>query len=46
VQDLARVADCFVTAHPNAGLPNEMGGYDESPEAMAAVLREFATAGS
>jgi 5-methyltetrahydrofolate--homocysteine methyltransferase len=45
VQDLARVADCFVTAHPNAGLPNEMGGYDESPEAMAAVLREFATAG-
>ena len=45
VQDLSRVADCFVTAHPNAGLPNEMGGYDESPEAMAAVLREFATAG-
>ena len=45
VQDLARVADCFVTAHPNAGLPNEMGGYDESPEAMAAVLREFAASG-
>jgi 5-methyltetrahydrofolate--homocysteine methyltransferase len=45
VQDLARVADCWVTAHPNAGLPNEMGGYDESPEAMAEVLREFATAG-
>jgi len=45
VQDLARVADCFVTAHPNAGLPNEMGGYDESPEAMAEVLREFATSG-
>ena len=45
VQDLARVADCYVTAHPNAGLPNEMGGYDESPEAMAEVLREFATSG-
>ncbi len=45
VQELARVADCFVTAHPNAGLPNEMGGYDESPEAMATVLREFAEAG-
>ncbi|HZF66953.1 MAG TPA: methionine synthase [Gemmatirosa sp.] len=45
VQDLSRVADCFVTAHPNAGLPNEMGGYDESPEAMAEVLREFAAAG-
>ncbi len=45
VQDLARVADCLVTAHPNAGLPNEMGGYDETPEAMAAVLGEFAAAG-
>jgi 5-methyltetrahydrofolate--homocysteine methyltransferase len=45
VQDLSRVADCYVTAHPNAGLPNEMGGYDESPEAMAEVLREFATSG-
>ncbi|MGZ8493606.1 MAG: methionine synthase [Gemmatirosa sp.] len=45
VQELARVADCLVTAHPNAGLPNEFGGYDESPEAMAAVLREFAEAG-
>jgi 5-methyltetrahydrofolate--homocysteine methyltransferase len=45
VQELARVADCFVTAHPNAGLPNEFGGYDETPEAMAAVLREFAAAG-
>ncbi|MGZ8458542.1 MAG: methionine synthase, partial [Gemmatirosa sp.] len=45
VQELARVADCLVTAHPNAGLPNEFGGYDEGPEAMAAVLREFAEAG-
>ena len=45
VEDLSRVADCFVTAHPNAGLPNEFGGYDESPEAMAAILREFASSG-
>ena len=40
--DLARAADCFVSAHPNAGLPNEFGGYDESPEYMAGLIREFA----
>jgi len=45
VADLSRVADCFVTAHPNAGLPNEMGGYDETPEQMAALVGEFATSG-
>ncbi|HEX6433656.1 MAG TPA: methionine synthase, partial [Gemmatimonadales bacterium] len=42
VQELSRVAPTFVSTHPNAGLPNEFGGYDESPEYMAAVLREFA----
>jgi len=45
VQELSEVADCYVSAHPNAGLPNEMGGYDESPEFMAGVLEEFASAG-
>ena len=45
VQELARVADCYVTVHPNAGLPNEMGGYDETPNFTAAILREFADAG-
>ena len=45
VEELAGLADTFVAAHPNAGLPNEFGGYDESPEAMAATLREFAEAG-
>ncbi|MBV9880314.1 MAG: methionine synthase [Gemmatirosa sp.] len=45
VQDVARLAPCWVSAHPNAGLPNEFGGYDESPEAMASVLREFAESG-
>jgi len=45
VEELAGLADSFVAAHPNAGLPNEFGGYDESPEAMAAVLRDFAAAG-
>ncbi|MGA2512354.1 MAG: methionine synthase [Candidatus Limnocylindrales bacterium] len=45
VEELAGLADTFVAAHPNAGLPNEFGGYDETPEAMAAVVREFAEAG-
>ncbi|MBI2797588.1 MAG: methionine synthase [Gemmatimonadetes bacterium] len=45
VQELSRIADCFVTVHPNAGLPNEMGGYDETPDFTSGVLREFATAG-
>ncbi|HEX5450778.1 MAG TPA: homocysteine S-methyltransferase family protein, partial [Candidatus Limnocylindrales bacterium] len=45
VQDLGRVASCPVSAYPNAGLPNELGGYDESPEQMAATIHEFATAG-
>ena len=45
VQELSRVAPCFVTVHPNAGLPNEMGGYDETPEYTSGVLREFAEAG-
>jgi 5-methyltetrahydrofolate--homocysteine methyltransferase len=42
---LARVADAYVSCHPNAGLPNAFGGYDETPEDMAAVLGEFARAG-
>ena len=42
---LAQVADVHVSTHPNAGLPNAFGGYDETPGDMAAVLREFAEAG-
>jgi len=45
VGELARVADTFISAYPNAGLPNEMGGYDETPDAMAAHLGEWARAG-
>ena len=45
VDVLAQVADTRVSAHPNAGLPNAFGGYDETPEDMAAVLREFADSG-
>jgi 5-methyltetrahydrofolate--homocysteine methyltransferase len=45
VQDLARVAPVHVSAHPNAGLPNEFGGYDETPAMMAEMLGEFARSG-
>lgn len=45
VAELARLADCFVSAHPNAGLPNAFGEYDETPDAMARVVGEFATSG-
>jgi 5-methyltetrahydrofolate--homocysteine methyltransferase len=45
VQELSRVAPTLVSTHPNAGLPNEFGQYDESPEYMADVLREFAESG-
>ncbi len=45
VADLARVADTYVGCWPNAGLPNELGGYDETPEQMAVSLGEFAASG-
>ncbi len=45
VQELSRVAATRVSAHPNAGLPNAMGGYDLGPDAMAAAIGEWARAG-
>ena len=45
IDELGRVADTLVCAYPNAGLPNEFGLYDESPEAMAALVGEFAASG-
>ncbi len=45
VQELSRVADVHVSAHPNAGLPNAFGGYDESPEDMARNIGEWARTG-
>ncbi|MBS0279458.1 MAG: methionine synthase [Proteobacteria bacterium] len=45
VDDLNQAADTLVSAHPNAGLPNEFGGYDETPESMAAMIGEFAQSG-
>ncbi|HTX65651.1 MAG TPA: homocysteine S-methyltransferase family protein [Opitutaceae bacterium] len=45
IEELARLAGCFVTCYPNAGLPNAFGGYDETPAEMAATLGEFAANG-
>ncbi|MFH1686504.1 MAG: methionine synthase [bacterium] len=45
VRDLATVSDAFIAVHPNAGLPNEFGGYDDTPENMASVLASFARDG-
>ncbi|WP_127088560.1 methionine synthase [Aquabacter cavernae] len=45
IAEIGKVADTLVCAYPNAGLPNEFGLYDESPEAMAALVGEFAASG-
>ncbi|MCZ4091266.1 methionine synthase [Sinorhizobium psoraleae] len=45
IDELSLVADTLVCAYPNAGLPNEFGRYDESPEAMAAEIKGFARDG-
>ncbi len=45
IAELAGIADTLVSAHPNAGLPNEFGGYDETPETMSAMMGEFARSG-
>ncbi|MEJ2344829.1 MAG: homocysteine S-methyltransferase family protein, partial [Gammaproteobacteria bacterium] len=45
IEELSGFAECRVNAHPNAGLPNEFGEYDESPEAMATEIREWAESG-
>ncbi len=45
LQELSDVADTFICAYPNAGLPNEFGQYDETPDMMAAQVAEFAREG-
>ncbi len=45
VAELSRVADCYVHAYPNAGLPNAFGEYDEAPSETAGIVGEFAEAG-
>jgi 5-methyltetrahydrofolate--homocysteine methyltransferase len=43
--EISRIADCFVSCYPNAGLPNAFGEYDEAPDQTAAIVREFADSG-
>lgn len=45
IETLSKISDCLVSAYPNAGLPNELGGYDQTPEEMSAYIREFASSG-
>ncbi len=45
IEELSQIANVFVSLYPNAGLPNEFGGYDESPEIMGKVLEEYARDG-
>ncbi|HPN37553.1 MAG TPA: methionine synthase [Melioribacteraceae bacterium] len=45
IKELSDIADCYISLYPNAGLPNEFGGYDESPESMLISLEEYAKLG-
>jgi 5-methyltetrahydrofolate--homocysteine methyltransferase len=45
VEDLSNISEMFLSVYPNAGLPNEMGGYDETPQIMASVLEDFLESG-
>src|SRR5919201_1205996 len=45
LESLARIAPVYTSCHPNAGLPNPFGGYDEQPDTTAKYLREFAESG-
>jgi len=45
IEELSQIATCFVSAYPNAGLPNAMGEYDETPEITATIIHEWAEDG-
>jgi 5-methyltetrahydrofolate--homocysteine methyltransferase len=45
VAELSQIANCLTSAHPNAGLPNAFGGYDETPDVTSALLHEFSRDG-
>ncbi|MDA3860608.1 MAG: methionine synthase [Melioribacteraceae bacterium] len=45
IEELSRISDCYVSLYPNAGLPNEFGGYDETPEDMKYILNDYAKDG-
>ena len=45
IAELSRLADCYISCYPNAGLPNAFGEYDETPDDTAAIIKEFAQSG-
>jgi 5-methyltetrahydrofolate--homocysteine methyltransferase len=45
IEELSRISDCFISAYPNAGLPNEMGEYDQDPHEMGDHMHDFALSG-
>ena len=45
IQELAKISDCYVSAYPNAGLPNEFGEYDQTPVEMAMFIEDFIKSG-
>lgn len=45
IEELSRIVPAYLSCYPNAGLPNAFGGYDQSPEQMASILREYAESG-
>ncbi len=45
IEELSRCADTFISAHPNAGLPNEFGEYEQTAQEMTAIVEEFASSG-
>ncbi len=45
IEELSRIAECYVSCYPNAGLPNAFGGYDQTPAEMAAIVGDFAKQG-
>ena len=45
LQALSKIANCYVSAYPNAGLPNEFGEYDQEADEMSQYIRDFASSG-
>lgn len=45
LESLSQIAECYVSAYPNAGLPNELGEYDQGPEEMQAYIKDFVATG-
>jgi 5-methyltetrahydrofolate--homocysteine methyltransferase len=45
LQKLSQISDCYVSAHPNAGMPNQFGEYDQSAAEMAEIIKEFGSEG-